>query len=54
MEEDSSRGPFGSEMAVLIFTRRNTTVKKLAMTDLQCILTILFIKVDIFAFVVLY
>ena len=49
MEGYASRLTFGFEIDVLGSTIRNTTVKKLAVTDLQRILTPLFITVEIFA-----
>ena len=43
---------FGFAMAVLISTRRPTTVEKLVVAALQHILTPSFITVDIFALVI--
>ena len=54
MEGYDSREPFSLKTAVLISTRRTDTVKNLGVTALQCILTPLFTKVDIFDLVVPY
>ena len=52
MERYSSREPFGFTMDVLGSKRIPTTVNTLAVTDSKCILTPLFITVEIFARVV--
>ena len=54
MEGDASREPFGFAMDLLGPTRRPTTEKKLAVTDLKHILSPSFIIVDMFALVVPY
>ena len=52
MERDDSREPFGFEMIVILgSTRGPSAVNKFAVTTLKCILTPLFITVDIFALV---
>ena len=52
MERDASIQPFGFAMFVLGLTRRPTTDKKLAMTNLQRIMTPSFITIEMFALLV--
>ena len=54
MERYSSREPFGFSISVLFSTIRPTNVNKLAMIVLQCIMTPLFLPLDIFALFVQY
>ena len=51
MERDAPREPFGFAMAVIGSTRRPTIVNKLAMIDLQCIMTPSFVSLDMFTLV---
>ena len=54
MERYSPIETFGFEMAVLGSKIRSPTLNKLAVTDFQCILTPLFITVEIFDIVIPY
>ena len=54
MERDVSKEPFGFAMSVIGSIRIPTTVNKLDVTALQCIMTPSFVSLDIFALVVPY
>ena len=54
MERDTSIKPFSFTMCVLGSKIRCTTVKKLAVTALKFIMTLLFVNLDMFAYVITY